>query len=331
MEVKDEAVANKADRNFKRGLFIVVGLVWLFSAGAAALYAWQFGSLGLSNSQGKWGELGDFLGGVINPMIGIATVGLLAWSMTIQRDELKASVAELKDSNKYASRIGFEQALFSWLQNYHSQIAVVEVGSAKGKKALMAIYRSNMSPTATFPAGDPVMTSDVHLAFRQNPASGWEKWAVGEHQFTRFQQGLKLAAQQYETAFAEYQTELDAPLRTLYRLFKWVDGTGLDPNEKWHYCALIRAQLSWIELVTLFYNGMSSYGSKFARFANRYALFDNLQSSDPLLFAAKVVITPPPGDSERPFGDDWPGVWPYTAEAFDSRLAKQALGVSPNA
>lgn len=61
-------------------------------------------------NQERLGQLGDFLGGTLNPIFGFATVYLLLWSVFIQRkelsltrDELKKSAAALTDQVKLAT------------------------------------------------------------------------------------------------------------------------------------------------------------------------------------------------------------------------------------
>lgn len=317
---------------FNLTLVAVVLAVWGFGIWVYSLYADAFGPIWQSPDQGTWGQLGDFLGGVINPAIGIVTVALLAWSISIQRKELQASVSEMKDSNRYTSQMSFEQALFTWLQSYHSQIASIRVERYSGRSALKWIYDARMSPAATFPIGALEIDAKLDTLSRQNPAEAWRQWGSDPKSgASRYLLGIRQATSGYEAAFSENQSELDAPMRTLYRLFRWVDGTGMSPDEKWHYCALIRAQLSWIELVILFYNGLSSYGSKFAALANRYALFDNLQSGEPLLRAAMNRITAAQWASIGESEDMPKRGWPYTASAFSSELAKRALGASPDA
>lgn len=49
--------------------------------------------------QERLGQLGDFLGGTLNPIFGFATVCLLLWSVFIQRKELSLTRDELKKSS----------------------------------------------------------------------------------------------------------------------------------------------------------------------------------------------------------------------------------------
>jgi hypothetical protein len=53
--------------------------------------------------QERLGQLGDFLGGTLNPIFGLVTVLLLIYSLHIQRKELKLTRKELKKSSKALS------------------------------------------------------------------------------------------------------------------------------------------------------------------------------------------------------------------------------------
>lgn len=54
-------------------------------------------------NQGDFGAFGDFLGGVLNPILGFATVGLLIWSLKLQMNELALSRQELAETKKETS------------------------------------------------------------------------------------------------------------------------------------------------------------------------------------------------------------------------------------
>jgi hypothetical protein len=79
-------------------------LVWfwvsvvLFVAAASTAYFWRFGvelRLPASTDPASWGQFGDYLGGVLNPMIGLFT--LLAVLMTV-RESTKQSIAATRQA-----------------------------------------------------------------------------------------------------------------------------------------------------------------------------------------------------------------------------------------
>jgi hypothetical protein len=61
-------------------------------------------------NQADFGAFGDFLGGVLNPVLGFATVGLLIWSLKLQMNELALTRQELAETKEETalSRLAME-------------------------------------------------------------------------------------------------------------------------------------------------------------------------------------------------------------------------------
>lgn len=79
-------------------LFVVLGLIATLLLGLYFHHFWYSQGLKLGN-QSDFGTFGDFLGGVLNPILGFATVWLLVKSLKIQTDELSLSRNELARSS----------------------------------------------------------------------------------------------------------------------------------------------------------------------------------------------------------------------------------------
>jgi hypothetical protein len=127
----------------------------------------------------------------------------------------------------------------------------------------------------------------------------------------------------YMELFEQRRLELDAVLRTLFRLFQWIDESGLAPKQRWHYAALVRAQLSWVELAYLLYNAFSDEGAPFAEYVNRYALLDNLVGGkDPLI--SIIRKNPELIRSSAPLAIAG-YKWPLLPDAFSSDIARPKL------
>lgn len=69
--------------------------------------------------QERLGQLGDFLGGTLNPIFGFATVCLLLWSVFIQRRELRETTAALKQQNSILLSEQARLELTPTLNKYH--------------------------------------------------------------------------------------------------------------------------------------------------------------------------------------------------------------------
>ncbi|EHC04413.1 hypothetical protein Sbal625DRAFT_4003 [Shewanella baltica OS625] len=85
----DQAKAPSAEKSFK-WLIILLAII------AACLLSFYFSNFhGGIGDKGDFGAFGDYFGGVLNPILGFATVGLLVWSLKYQMDELALSRQEL--------------------------------------------------------------------------------------------------------------------------------------------------------------------------------------------------------------------------------------------
>ncbi|MFK0090684.1 hypothetical protein ACIQUS_25760 [Pseudomonas sp. NPDC090755] len=75
-----------------------------------------------ADAQEKWGQFGDFVGGILNPLFSITALFALLHTIVLQSRELKRSTKELKASakalakqNKYYSRQQFDSNFFQLL------------------------------------------------------------------------------------------------------------------------------------------------------------------------------------------------------------------------
>ncbi|MFN3437870.1 MAG: putative phage abortive infection protein [Acidovorax sp.] len=308
-----------------------IGLaVFVFAILVVSVFAFKFSNQPISDSAGDWGTFGDYVGGLLNPAVGLATVLLVIISIVTQRKELRASLKEMKAANEAAAQMSFEQSMFAWLGNYHSQIKEIERENYRGRMVMQHLYQQALSPLKTIAFGGahlniPVVldsdsaANEAYIRINTPGPNGIKQ--MGERQF--------FATIEYQKLYHTHKSDFDAPFRTLYRLIRWIDESPMAIERKWHYCALVRSQLSWIELVFLYYNGLIREGEKLAFYANKYAIFDNLVSSDELIRWASDELTMCPA-AQRPKTRDGDARWPYKAEAFQSSLAKIQLGLPPN-
>jgi hypothetical protein len=72
-------------------------LVLIVLGGAVAFYLTQFPN-GLSDKQSVWGQFGDFVGGLVNPIIGFFTIWLLAVSLRQNHKALRQANAALEQA-----------------------------------------------------------------------------------------------------------------------------------------------------------------------------------------------------------------------------------------
>lgn len=317
METKS-AQDQSPDRLLRWAKYAVAGAV-LAALAATVAFVTAFHKKGIESAPDAWGQLGDYFGGLLNPAIGLATVVLVFITVRIQAHELRASLAELKQSNQMleaqfeaSSRASFEQTLFAWLKNYHDLLGsitmVVSNVPRYGRRTMHYWYEHGFQAkrvTSDFKSQRmlPLLSSPDELTTDR----------IEKHL------GIKLAAEfihdadvAYADVYAKWEYQLDGLFRTIYRLIKWIDEhEDLSEDRKWFYVSLVRAQLSWIELTFIFYNGRTDQGQRFVPLCNKYALFDNLnlKSDMALEFLARYTESSP-----------------YTPSAFSSDVARREVG-----
>lgn len=116
--------------------------------------------------------------------------------------------------------------------------------------------------------------------------------------------------------YSNNEYKLDSFFRTAYKLITWIDSQHaerLNNAQKWLYVSIIRSQLSWIEMIYLYYNGLTDRGFKFKLLIEKYALFDNLTIESDI--GIKILNIYLPDESV------------YKPEAFSSESARKKLGL----
>lgn len=240
----------------------------------------------LSDSHEHWGQFGDYLGGLLNPIVGLITLLLLVRTLELQRKELQEQREEIKHQNSILMRQTIEQALFAWIKDYKSQVEsfkyCVEYDESdgsplkweRGVSAIRALVWGSTNRWA-FSAD-----SDTQAAVRRVAAEATDV------SLRDLSLSLAYCVQNWEINSEEYVDQVGGMLRTLYGLFKWIDHTDLAPLDKFQYASIVRARLSSSELEMLFLNGMTAKGTRFVKYIHRYALFDNYSSAGNILLDA---------------------------------------------
>ena len=325
-------------------MLTILGIALAATAIAVGTFMYFFRNEQILVQQDKWGQFGDFFGGTLNPVFGFLSVMALLVALVIQsrelrlsRKALKLSRRELKLSRKEQEKSvkaldaqhraiehqRFEQTFFAWLGTYRELLEAIEIIDVDaqepnrwtGRRAIhywwenrltyQSIYAYKVSPN------DRVQRSKERqralLMLHMLPGSPDEEL----NELT----SDALAA--WEVLYCKWEYWLDNFFRVLYRLLLWIDSQDaekLSDAQKWLYASIVRSQLSWIELVFLFYNGQTERGEKFKRLVEKYALFDNLNFSDPVL---KNMRAYPPQDGA------------YSEAAYKSSVAREAMGLPP--
>ncbi|MGA4606140.1 putative phage abortive infection protein [Pseudoalteromonas maricaloris] len=256
-------------------------LSWLLISGVIAtvvLYAgllifltWPISKLSISSS----GVFGDSFGPLTSLFSGLAFAGLIITilmqrdELALQREELSLTRKELSGQKKEMQAQNetlkvqrFENTFFKmleFLENCRNDIALSS--NKRGRDAIKDLYESFSSAYLHTPVRDNIYSMKVGYSMKDEC----------KH--------LSGISKQYFNFYREYGDELGQYYRTLYNLLKLVDrATFID--DKSVYTNLVRAQLSRYELLLLFYNSLSDYGSeKMNPLVKRFNILKHLESN----------------------------------------------------
>lgn len=302
-------------------LIILVAILVIAMASVVTvvgIYWYYFSSQSVLIDPEPWGQFGDFFGGTLNPIFGFLSVMALLAALVIQSRELKISSQELRNSalalaaqNNAIAHQSFEQTFFSWLDSYGDMLASVSSMELSGRNALKRHWHSQFRMETL-----AEIASEMHKEIDRNQ--------FGHINTSKFREVVadspevltEAAMTAWQRLYKENEYQLDSVFRNLYRLILWVDSQHQDrmtPAQKWFYVSIVRAQLSWIEMVYLFYNGYTQRGERLNRLIEKYSLFNNLNfDSDPVIAHIR----------QHGYANNW-----YAETAYDSSKARIKLGL----
>lgn len=285
------------------------------------VYLYYFNNQAVLIDTEPWGQFGDFFGGTLNPIFGFLSMMALLAALVIQGRELKVSSEELRNSalalnaqNKAIAHQSFEQTFFSWLENYRDML-----GSISQSESTSIVTGTEYSGTIALRKWMRTDLSTRDVLVKMELYSGDDQYnnEMFERASNENADSVTMAAMAlWDDLYIKREYQLDSLFRNLYRLILWIDSQSDDrisSAQKWLYVSIVRAQISWVEMAYLFYNGYTERGNKFKRLSEKYALFDNMNfDSEPVI--AHVRKYPSRNIS-------------YADTAYNSCLARKQMGL----
>lgn len=201
------------------------------------------------------GPFGDFIGGLLNPILTFLSFSCILISIFIQSKELSEQRREIAKSsealtsqNKAIERQNFEAAFFQMINTLNSIVNSMDTKDI---------------------AGNTVTGRDCFFALFS--------WLHTEYKLCKKKNEnepeLYNIRMSYESVYKKNRGDLAHYFRFLYNIYRFIEKS--EYYEPYHG-KLLRAQLSDDELLIIFYNCLSPRGEKFAEIADHFELFDNL-------------------------------------------------------
>lgn len=285
------------------GKLLMVTSVSLITCIAVFLYrridlGLDFPYLALNNVEqlDKLGQIGDFFGGILNPLLSfMALLGVL-YTIRIQGLELK----EAREENKLANKIQDKQTAVFERQNFESVLfRLIDVHG----RITDRIHSFKGIHGIGFAGLVESVVQDFHFQVEERDQRFESVFMSGDALHDSFMKQIEkdresrcLVAAAENGTEAQGQILLSQYFRNLYQILKLIDSfktysvdestehrrskrVRLEYFERRQYCNIVRAQLSEDELRMLFFNCIAKSGAGLKHYVEKYSFLKHLNRS----------------------------------------------------
>jgi hypothetical protein len=290
--------ARRLYRKRLRFAAIVGGLIWIV---LVAAYVASFG-FELSGRQDVWGQFGDYVGGLLNPVFGFAGFLILLGTLHEQRLQIEEGRQRLKNEQE-GERRRLEEERKRWQEQQDAQQQRLEEERQRFAEEHRARVRQAFESTffrllnRFSEVVNNVSYSEIDLWLTQpgkpiqrrelrGRAALEKMYEILRKNYKRVKRTQKISVRElyvylYTGTFKDSEPELGIYFRTLYHVFKFVDTSSLTFDERIGYANIARAQLSGYELAFVFYNGLFGEGETgFRPLINKYGILKHVKASE---------------------------------------------------
>ena len=233
------------------------------ASSAVLAYAYTFQALPATQNPSAWGTFGDYMGGLLNPLVSVLTLFVAISVWRLQKDELELTRKELaqtkvvmEEQAKTAEQQRREQRFFDLLSLYHTTV---------------------QSVTRTHGGG--LSGGTVVLHGKQVIADWVGKFGFRNKQLSPSELATYLPPSQLPEAAEKVQklgSHLDHYFRVVFTFLR--EAEVILGDDHFRYVKLFRAQLSRGELHALSLNLVfDPEGKKLRLYVERYGILKHLQ------------------------------------------------------
>lgn len=243
-------------------------------------YAVTFHALPIDTDPAAWGQFGDYMGGLLNPLISLFTLMIAVRVWFLQKTEMLETRKAVAEQGRTAEQQRQEQRFFDLLNIYHRTVDNVTLRTISEIPAgrLMGYDFRVITSTPMYESmhckGKEALTEIVKqleraLEFKKRSSRG----DYLDTKECRQELTSELQRKWAECAPSSYA---DSYLRVVFRILS--DSEALLGQQHYKYVKLFRAQLDRdeLELIAL-YLWLDEEGKKMVSLAKKYGLLKHLQ------------------------------------------------------
>jgi hypothetical protein len=267
----------------------IIAFAILVATPVLVFYGYVYFNNDKYNDLGTWG---DFVGGTLNPILTFLTVIGLLVTIHLQQRELRLTRKELAKSsnaleaqNLTTKQQRFENTLFSMIEMLNQIVNAMDVEPERGIRISSDIGQLTTKLGSDCFSYFYEKISKVYFfrEWNEEPNSHYILRPPNENNISSYRDDYKIyyfhnsqrVVDAYGHFYKRYQSDLGHYFRVLYNIFRYIDQSEFADGI---YAKILRAQLSNQELLIIFYNNATQRGSAFAVLAERFELYDNMDT-----------------------------------------------------
>lgn len=235
-----------------------------FALGAVTTYAIVFRAMPATENPAAWGTFGDFIGGLMNPLVSVLTlfVAISVWrlqkaELELTRSEMAQTKEAMEDQAKTAEQQRREQRFFDLLNIYNTTVSSIAAGVRDSQSGLTVLSGKEAVGRLVLDRGFRGLTTSPRNSSTYLPARELHK---------------------VPKAVQELGLSLDHYFRVVFTVLR--EAKEFLGDEHVRYVKLFRAQLCRGELEALALNLIfDPEGKKLRPLIEQYGILKHLQDS----------------------------------------------------
>lgn len=272
IDKKVDSESTKLDQKFNSKYFwssvgLLIGLLVL-----ALIFAWKIPIFDFSvpSDTERWGQYGDFVGGIIGTAITFISILFLYRAYkeqhlaNISSKEVNKAIIDDNSKNRViAGQQLYSESLRRFDDNFKSLMSLYQQSVLCYKSSSFADGKSSLSNLITqYIVSTPYLSKDVYTKRTQS------------------------AVILFDDFITKNRTIVNAHMRLLYQMFSLLDAEYINEEDKIIYAKTLRSQLTDEELILIRYNCMTRRGAKMKYPVFHYNILKHLPYLD--LFEFKM-------------------------------------------
>ncbi|MEN5149132.1 putative phage abortive infection protein [Pseudomonas orientalis] len=276
----------------RRNYIYLLGLLALIISimvGALVIAHFQFGldlwwvSIKHPETAQYWGQLGDFIGGILNPLLSFCALIAVLYNLSLQREELSLARKDAKEAQNIQNK---QSAIFQQ-QNFESVFfRLLEVHSSLSRSIRVRVG-----------AGSHARVHEGEDAFRYLANQYIQSLYLEPNAGVSLSEQVQSVRESSQLFIDDYVGSVGHYYRNIYQILKYVDGFGRASfghadkpragmevrramrsyRSQRDYANILRAQLSSSEVSCLFLNCLSAQGSGLKYYVEKYSMLKTLE------------------------------------------------------